>query len=61
LLCKGAADPASQLLKANPLVLGQQVMKLDRATYMAWIAVPSTGHPHMFDTALMERLTSAPW
>lgn len=36
-------------------------MALDPKTYLEWIAVPSTGHPHMFDSQLVERLTSAPW
>ena len=36
-------------------------MKLDPATYMAWIDVPSTGHPHMFGSELVEKLTAAPW
>lgn len=40
---------------------GAQVMQLNPQVYMDWVAVPSTGHPHMFDSAFMERLTSAPW
>jgi hypothetical protein len=38
-----------------------QVSKLDPATYLEWIAAPSTGHPVMFPNPLVERLTCTQW
>lgn len=36
-------------------------MKLDPADYMAWVDQPSTGHPTMFPSSFVERLTCTEW
>lgn len=45
--------------EGKPLL--SQVSKLQPHLYEAWVSAPSPGHPTMFDSLVLERLTSAPW
>ena len=38
-----------------------QVVKLDPAAYLKWVSLPSTGHPVMFASPLVEKLTCTEW
>ena len=48
-------------LHAGPDLTTAQVVKLDPAEYLKWVDAPSTGHPVMFDSPLIERMTCTQW
>lgn len=37
------------------------MVKLDPKLYMEWVEAPSTGHPVMFASSLVERMTCTEW
>ncbi len=36
-------------------------MKLDPEAYLKWVSMPSTGHPVMFASPLVEKMTCTEW
>ncbi|KAI8475951.1 MAG: hypothetical protein J3K34DRAFT_402474 [Monoraphidium minutum] len=56
----GGGVPGADLVdESKPLL--PQVVNLDPETYLAWVDAPSTGHPVMFDNAIIERMTCTQW
>ena len=55
---------AAQLLPSRPSSLtapSLQVVKLDPEVYLKWVSMPSTGHPVMFASPLIEKMTCTEW
>ncbi|KAL4424625.1 hypothetical protein ABPG77_002243 [Micractinium sp. CCAP 211/92] len=53
------ADLSALVDESKPLL--PQVVKLDPRLYMEWVEAPSTGHPVMFASPLVERMTCTEW
>ena len=51
--------PAQLIVSASGLV--PQVVKLDPEAYLKWVSMPSTGHPVMFASPLVEKMTCTEW
>jgi dihydroceramide fatty acyl 2-hydroxylase len=52
-------DLSSVVDESKPLL--PQVVQLDPEVYLKWVSMPSTGHPVMFASPLIEKMTCTEW